>query len=143
MPCQVPVANFPPEIGMLTLAPISDDLICAYHHPTPPSDQPLLTHSDARKGNTHRHIVRPFGIMPVDTLPSYTPRGLHQPPAIPNHRSPAHSLARQISLTFILLHDPIQRIAHVRPDVLVPVLVHAQCAARVLEEEVEQAAFYA
>ena len=31
MPCQVPVASFPFDIGMLTLAPIKDDLICAYH----------------------------------------------------------------------------------------------------------------
>ena len=31
MPCQVPVASFPFDIGMLTLAPIKDALICAYH----------------------------------------------------------------------------------------------------------------
>ena len=29
-PCQVPVASFPFDIGILTLAPIRDDLICAY-----------------------------------------------------------------------------------------------------------------
>ena len=32
MPCHVPVASFPLEIGMLTLAPMSDDLICACRH---------------------------------------------------------------------------------------------------------------
>lgn len=29
MPCQVPVASFPFDIGTLTLAPIRDDLMCA------------------------------------------------------------------------------------------------------------------
>ena len=29
MPCHVPVASFPFDIGMLTLAPMSEDLICA------------------------------------------------------------------------------------------------------------------
>ena len=33
MPCQVPVASFPFDMGMLTLAPMRDDLICAYPVP--------------------------------------------------------------------------------------------------------------
>ena len=33
MPCQVPVASFPFDMGMLTLAPMRDDLICAYSVP--------------------------------------------------------------------------------------------------------------
>ena len=31
MPCQVPVASFPFDFGTLTLSPIKDALICAYH----------------------------------------------------------------------------------------------------------------
>lgn len=42
MPCQVPVANLPFEIGMLTLAPMSDDLMCAYHCP-----QSAITSNDS------------------------------------------------------------------------------------------------
>ncbi|KAL9036121.1 MAG: hypothetical protein Q9214_006276, partial [Letrouitia sp. 1 TL-2023] len=41
--------------------------------------------------------------------------------------------------TCILDHDPIQRIRHVEPHVVVPVLVQAQRAARVLQEQVQQA----
>lgn len=39
----------------------------------------------------------------------------------------------------ILRRNPVQRIAHVCPHILVPVLVQAQRAARVLDEQVQQA----
>lgn len=39
----------------------------------------------------------------------------------------------------LLRHDPVQRIAHVGPDIRVPVLVHAQRAAGVLHEEMQDA----
>lgn len=44
--------------------------------------------------------------------------------------------------TNVLGHDPVQCVAHVFPDVLVVIFVHAQGAARVLDEEVEEPAFY-
>ena len=43
----------------------------------------------------------------------------------------------------ILDHHPIQRIAHIFPNIFIPVLVEAEGAACVLEEEVEEAGFYA
>ena len=42
--------------------------------------------------------------------------------------------------TFILFHYPVQRITHIRPHIVVPVLIHRQRAARVLEEQVQQPA---
>jgi hypothetical protein len=41
----------------------------------------------------------------------------------------------------VLGHDPVQRIAHVGADVRVPVLVQAQRAGCVLDEEVEEPDF--
>lgn len=58
---------------------------------------------------THRHIVTPLRIMPIQSLPR-----------------------------LILRHNPIQRIAHIRAHILVPILVQAQRAARVLHEQVQQ-----
>ena len=42
---------------------------------------------------------------------------------------------------FILRRYSVQRIAHIRPDIAIPILVHGQCAARVLEEKMQQPAF--
>ncbi len=61
--------------------------------------------------SAHRHIIQPLRRMPI--------------------QRPLLVLGRQ----------PVQRIAHVLPDLLVPVLVQAERTARVLHEEVEQADF--
>jgi len=44
MPCQVPVASLPFEMGTLTLAPMRADLICAYR-PSPVSLRPDSVHT--------------------------------------------------------------------------------------------------
>ena len=36
--------------------------------------------------------------------------------------------------TFIFFHYPVQRIAHIRPHIVVPIFIHRQCTARVLQE---------
>ncbi len=40
--------------------------------------------------------------------------------------------------TFILLHNPIQRVTHIRPHILIPILIHAQRATRMLQKQVQQ-----
>lgn len=64
---------------------------------------------------THRHIIRPLRIMPIHPLPLPPPR--------------------------LLRHDPLQRIAHILPHILIPILIQTQRAARVLHEQVHQADF--
>lgn len=41
--------------------------------------------------------------------------------------------------SLVLGHNPVQRIAHISPHVLIPVLVQRQRARRVLNEEIQQA----
>lgn len=60
---------------------------------------------------TYRHVILPLSRMPI-----------------------------QIPLP-ILGGNPVQRIAHIRAHVVIPVLVQGECAARVLHEEVEHADF--
>ena len=64
IPCHVPVANFPFEIGMLTLAPMSDDFMCALSFLI--SQKSPILHLKA----IHRHIVRTLSIVPINTLSS-------------------------------------------------------------------------
>ena len=58
-----------------------------------------------------RHIISPLRVMPVDLLP----------------------------LLPLIRRDPLQRVRHVLAYVLVPVLVEAERARRVLDEEVQEA----
>lgn len=44
--------------------------------------------------------------------------------------------------TFILNHNPIQTITHILPDITVPILIHTQCTRRMLQEQMQQAAFH-
>lgn len=46
---------------------------------------------------------------------------------------------QSFSVSLILRHNPIQRIRHVGPDIIVPVLIQAQRAARMLDEQVQDA----
>ena len=62
-------------------------------------------------GGKYRHIILPLGRMPIQ-IP------------LPIHR-----------------RQPIQRIAHIRAHVVIPVLVERQAAAGVLDEQVQQADF--
>ena len=41
----------------------------------------------------------------------------------------------------IFHHNPIQRIAHIRPDIRIIVLVQTECAARVLDEQMQKSDF--
>jgi hypothetical protein len=59
---------------------------------------------------THRHIITPLRIMSIQPLPS----------------------------PFILRHNAIQRITHIRPYILVVILIQAQRAGRVLHEQIQQ-----
>lgn len=70
MPCHVPVASFPFDIGTLTLAPIRDDLICACK-----MTQSTICPHVVELGLTYRHIVAPLCIVPVDSFSgcSYNP----------------------------------------------------------------------
>ena len=58
--------------------------------------------------DTYRHIIRPLRIMSIQALP-----------------------------LLILWRNPIQRITHIGPNIAIPVLVHRQCTARMLQEQVE------
>lgn len=55
-----------------------------------------------------------------------------------------HTLRRMPIKTLplrILRHNPIQRITHISPDILVPILVQTERATRVLHEEIEEPDF--
>jgi hypothetical protein len=41
----------------------------------------------------------------------------------------------------ILRRNPIKRITHIRPDILIPILIQTQRARRMLHEQVQQAYF--
>ncbi len=106
MPCQVPVASLPLEMGMVTLAPMSADLTWAcgcLHQQSDAAPDSACHHLHI----TNRHIIAPFSTMSV-----------------------------HIAL-LILRNNPIQSIAHVRPHVLVPVLIETQRTARVLRKQIE------
>lgn len=64
MPCHVPVASFPFDIGTLTLAPIRDDLICACN-----IAQSAICPHVVNSRLTYRHIIAPLRIVPVDSFP--------------------------------------------------------------------------
>ena len=65
MPCQVPVASFPFDIGILTLAPIKEDLICACNV------VPLATYPRVINPRlVYRHIIAPLCIVPVESFSS-------------------------------------------------------------------------
>ena len=122
MPCHVPVANFPFEIGIETLEPTRAALICAYHNgnlsvlcaffsvttlsaPAYVSLHlsllayirclyPCFLSNIEELNATYRHIITALGIMAV------------------------YSFA-----TDIFWHDPIQCVSHVCSCIFIPVLV--------------------
>ena len=93
-----------------------------------------------------RHIVAPLCIMSIHSFPGCSCKLVRQDsktaPLPPSKMSPL-SRAPSLRRTCIFFHYPVQRIAHVRPHIVVPILIHRQCTARVLQEEVQQSTFYA
>lgn len=61
---------------------------------------------------TYRHIIRSLGIVDIQPL----------------------ALLR-------LRHNPVQTCTHIRPNILIVVLVQAQCAGCVLDEQVQKPSF--
>ena len=121
IPCQVPVASFPFDIGIVTLAPIKDDLTCAYHiiESALPSDSRIETDLPAcRHSPLHRaciflcQLLMQFVRIDLEMLPSPPFEAL---------------LVLRFSIflrTFVFFHYPVQRITHIRPHIIVPVLIH-------------------
>ena len=132
-PCQVPVASFPFDMGTLTLAPIRDDLMCA----CPVAQSAIRLHeeiSGSRIPACHRsplhRAYRSPSQLPMHPVSQKDPMTPPSPPPDASLLPPSSSCRR----TFIFLHHPVQRIAHVRPHIVVPVLIHRQRTARVLQE---------
>ena len=65
MPCQVPVASFPFDIGILTLAPIKEDLICACN-----IGQLAIFPWVMDPELVYRHIIASLCIVPVESFSS-------------------------------------------------------------------------
>lgn len=77
MPCQVPVASFPFDIGTLTLAPIRDDLMCACNIAQSAICPPVMD-----LGLVYRHIIAPLCIVPVDSFSGCPTRTISKDPVM-------------------------------------------------------------
>ena len=122
MPCQVPVASFPFDIGMLTLAPINDDLICAYHIADSAICPPVVDW-----GLFYRHVIAPLCIVPVDSFSgcSWDSSGKTRESLHHQHLKRIWlPLSSNFQRTFIFFYYPVQRITHVGPHLVVPILIH-------------------
>ena len=94
--------------------------------------------------NSNRHVITSLGIVSVDSLArwrmsAYDSRRISSSWSahrnFPEHLAKGDRIGILVQRTFIFHHDPIQAIAHIGPHVAVPILVHGQAAARVLQEQ--------
>lgn len=120
-PCQVPVASFPFDIGIVTLAPIKDDLICAYH-----ITESAICPQVVEWRPIYRHVVAALCIVPVQPFSSCSCNSLDELEMLSLPRFEALFVLRYSAFqrTFVFFHYPVQRITHIRPHIIVPILIH-------------------
>ena len=71
--------------------------------------------------------------MSINPLPSYKANQHSHPHILPSSHS---------KRTFILNNNPIKRITHIPPNIIIPILIQTQRATRMLQEQVQEAAFH-